>query len=69
MICNDNTTLKRSGKSGDEIGEMMGHSASQVTEHYLASLDMDQTIEINEGSCHVFGSLSIFCLNLNKGWW
>jgi len=55
MICNDNTTLKRSGKSGDEIGEMMGHSASQVTEHYLASLDMDQTWEINEGSCQVFG--------------
>jgi integrase len=35
------TTLKRSGKSRDEIGEMMGHSTSQVTEHYLASLDVD----------------------------
>jgi integrase len=43
------TTLKRSGKSRDEIGEMMGHSTSQVTEHYLASLDMDKTWEINEG--------------------
>lgn len=43
------TTLKRSGKSRDEIGEMMGHSNSQVTEHYLASLDMDKTWEINEG--------------------
>jgi len=37
------TTLKRSGNSKDEIGEMMGHSTSQVTEHYLASLDMDKT--------------------------
>ncbi len=43
------TTLKRSGKSRDEIGEMMGHSTSQVTEHYLASLDMDKTWRINEG--------------------
>jgi len=43
------TTLKRSGKSRDEIGEMMGHSTSQVTEHYLASLDMDKTWEINKG--------------------
>jgi integrase len=43
------TTLKRSGKSRDEIGEMMGHSTSQVTEHYLASLDMDKTWEINAG--------------------
>ena len=42
------TTLKRSGKSRDEIGEMMGHSTSQVTEHYLASLDMDKTWEINK---------------------
>ena len=43
------TTLKRAGKSRDEIGEMMGHSTSQVTEHYLASLDMDKTWGINEG--------------------
>ena len=43
------TTLKRAGKSRDEIGEMMGHSTSQVTEHYLASLDMDKTWGINKG--------------------
>jgi hypothetical protein len=41
--------LKRSGKSRDEIGEMMGHSTSQVTEHYLASLYMGKTWEINKG--------------------
>ena len=52
MICNDNTTLKGSGKSGEEIGEMMGHSASQVTEHYLASLDMDKTWDINMKDYH-----------------
>jgi site-specific recombinase XerD len=43
------TTLKRSGKSRDEIGEMLGHSTSQVTDYYLASLDMDKTWKINEG--------------------
>ncbi len=43
------TTLKRSGKSRDEIGEMMGHSTAQVTDHYLASLDMDKTWGINSG--------------------
>jgi integrase len=43
------TTLKRAGKSRDEIGEMMGHSTPEVTEHYLASLDMDKVWEINEG--------------------
>jgi len=43
------TTLKRSGKSTDEIGEMMGHSSNEVTKFYLASLDMDKTWDINEG--------------------
>jgi integrase len=31
------------------VSEMMGHSTAQVTEHYLASLDMEKTWEINEG--------------------
>ncbi|MBK7710692.1 MAG: hypothetical protein IPJ37_06930 [Bacteroidales bacterium] len=43
------TTLKRSVKSQDEIGETMGHSTPKVTEHCLASLDMDKTWEINKG--------------------
>jgi hypothetical protein len=43
------TTLKRSGKTRDEIGEMIGHSTSQVTEHFLGSLDMEKTWEINKG--------------------
>jgi len=43
------TTLKRSGKSRDEIGEMIGHSNSQVTEFYLASLVMDKTLGIKKG--------------------
>jgi len=50
--------LKWYGKSQDEIGEIMGHSNSQVTEHYLASLVMDIKWEINKGSflktCQVF---------------
>jgi len=42
------TTLKRAGKSTDEISEMLGHSNSIVTQRYLASLDMEKTFEINE---------------------
>ncbi len=37
------------GKSGDEIRQMMGRSSSQVTEHYLASPDMDKTWKFNKG--------------------
>ena len=42
------TTLKRAGKSTDEISEMLGHSNTIVTQRYLASLDMEKTFEINE---------------------
>ena len=41
------TTLMRGGISKDEIGSMLGHSNSVVTEHYLASLDIEKTREIN----------------------
>lgn len=42
------TTLKRVGVSKDNIGEMLGHSNSIVTEHYLASLAIEKTHEINQ---------------------
>jgi len=42
------TTLKRAGVSKDNIGEMLGHSNSVVTEHYLDSLDIEKTHEINK---------------------
>ena len=42
------TILKRGGKYKDQIVEMLGHSNSVVTEHYLGSLDTDKTFEINE---------------------
>jgi len=42
------TTLRRAGVSKDNIGEMLGHSNSVVTEHYLASLDIEKTQEINQ---------------------
>lgn len=45
------TTLRRAGVSKDDIGEMLGHSNSTVTEHYLASIDMESTFEINK---HLF---------------
>ena len=45
------TTLKRAGVSKDRIGEMMDHSSSLVTEHYLASLDRETVFEINK---HLF---------------
>lgn len=42
------TTLKRANVPTSQIGEMMGHSNSVVTEHYLASLDLEKTRDINE---------------------
>lgn len=42
------TTLNRAGVSKDRIGEMLGHSNSIVTEHYLASIDMETTFDINK---------------------
>lgn len=41
------TTLLRSGVSKDEIGEMLGHSNSIVTEHYLAGLEKEKKRKIN----------------------
>lgn len=41
------TTLLRNGVSKDEIGEMLGHSNSTVTEHYLAGLNKDSKRRIN----------------------
>ena len=35
-------------QSKDVIGEMLGHSNSIVTEHYLGSLDLEKTFEANE---------------------
>jgi integrase len=42
------TTLKRKNTPTSTIGEMLGHSNSIVTEHYLASMDLDKLWEINE---------------------
>jgi integrase len=42
------TVLKRSGVSRDIISEMLNHSNTLVTSHYLASLDMEKTFEIND---------------------
>jgi archaellum component FlaD/FlaE len=39
--------LKTGWVSNDIIGEMLGHANSVVTEHYLASLDFEKTVEIN----------------------
>jgi len=41
------TTLMRNGESRDNIGQMLGHSNSIVTEHYLGSLDAEKTFAIN----------------------
>lgn len=41
------TTLNRAGVSRDDIGEMLGHSNSVVTEHYLASMEAEKTFKIN----------------------
>jgi len=41
------STLLRNGISKDNISTMMGHSNSIVTEHYLASIDLEKTDDIN----------------------
>ena len=41
------STLMRKGKSRDDIGQMLGHSNTIVTEHYLSSIDAERTFEIN----------------------
>ncbi len=42
------TTLYRNGVPKDEIGEMLGHSNSIVTEHYLSGIDIEKTKDINK---------------------
>jgi integrase len=42
------TTLKRKNTPTSTIGEMLGHSNSSVTEHYLASMDLDKLWDVNE---------------------
>jgi integrase len=42
------TTLYRSGVSKDDIGEMMGHSNSMITEHYISSISVEKTKDINK---------------------
>ena len=42
------TSLRRAGVSKDDIGDMLGHSNSIVTEHYLSSIDMESTFDINK---------------------
>ena len=42
------TSLYRLGAPKDQIGEMMGHSNSKVTEHYFVSLGVEIVSEINK---------------------
>jgi integrase len=41
-------TLRRAGVSKDNIGDMLGHSNSIVTEHYLGSMNPETTFNINK---------------------
>jgi integrase len=41
-------TLRRAGVSKDNIGDMLGHSNSVVTEHYLGSMNPETTFDINK---------------------
>ena len=42
------TTLYRNGVSKENIGEMLGHSNTIVTEHYLSGIDIEKTNDINK---------------------
>lgn len=42
------TVLKRQGVSVDKISEMLSHSSTAVTRHYLGSMDMESVFSVNE---------------------
>ena len=42
-------TFSSLGSQEMSFGDTMGYSTSQVTDHYLVSLDIDKTWSINEG--------------------
>jgi integrase len=42
------STLRRAKVSKDDISDMLGHSNSIVTEHYLDSLISEETLSVNE---------------------
>lgn len=42
------TVLKRQGVSVDKISEMLSHSSTAVTRHYLDSMDLESVFSINE---------------------
>ena len=42
------TNLYRMGASKDQIGEILGHFNSRVTEHYFGSLGVDNIGSINQ---------------------
>jgi len=42
------TTLNRAGVNMKDISEMMGHSNTIITEHYISSISIEKTKEINK---------------------
>lgn len=42
------TVLKRQGVSVDKISEMLSHSSTAVTRHYLGSMDIESVFSVNE---------------------
>ena len=43
------TTLKKNGRSIEEIAEMLGHSSITCTRNYLAQFEENQVHSINQG--------------------
>lgn len=42
------TCLLRSGISIEKISEMLGHSSTLVTRHYLGGMNLDETFDTNK---------------------
>ena len=42
------STLKRNGVPREFIGDMMGHADPRTTSHYLDSLSVDETFDVND---------------------
>ena len=46
-----NSSSSQEKRRKPQFGEMLGHSNSVVTEHYLATMDAEKTFGINDVLC------------------
>ena len=62
------STLKRSGVSREFIGDMLGHNDPRTVSHYLDSLSIEQTFDINKNLVKRDSQQKIEVVKLNDIW-